>query len=683
MKTRSILGTALVAALGWPLAGHTAAATPAAPASTVPAAEFFGFPTMNDASISPDGRAVAVLVRNSEGRRQLAVLDTSDLAKFKIVARLAEFDVAWVRWVDSKSLVFALDDESESAFDQRGTGLYAIGADGEGMRMLINFHGTNTETGSMIKARSLDPHRYSFGQTLHDGSGDIVVYHRNETLTLHTYGSEWTGNTPVRMNVRTGTLTEMGSKWPDHVRDWSIDAQGRVRGAMQDKDGQTTLFARDDAGEWRALSSYPSYRHGPDDAVLHGIGPDGQAYVDKPHGEEGADALFRYDLSTGQADAQPIVSAKGFDIDGELVEDFKSHRLLGVHYDADAAGTVWFDPDMKALQAKVDARLPGLVNQIDPADCGCAQRVLVTSHSDRQPQLFFLYDRGSDTLIPFGASRPKIDPRQMADTDFVRIKTRDGHDLPLYVTKPHGKGPWPTVVLVHGGPSVRGWHWRWDGESQFLASRGYLVVKPEYRGSEGYGAALETAGHKQWGLKMQDDIADATTWAAQQGFEDPKRTCIMGSSYGGYATLMGLVRYGDLYRCGVAASAVTDINLLYDVAWSDAGSQAKLYSMPELIGDQLADAAQLKATSPILQASRITRPLLLAHGGIDRRVPIIHATTLLNALEANHTPVTWIEYKDEAHGWYLPDTRINYYEQVQKFLDANIGAGVGADPATH
>jgi dipeptidyl aminopeptidase/acylaminoacyl peptidase len=144
---------------------------------------------------------------------------------------------------------------------------------------------------------------------------------------------------------------------------------------------------------------------------------------------------------------------------------------------------------------------------------------------------------------------------------------------------------------------------------------------------------------------------------------------------------MGLVRYSDLYRCGVAYAAVTDINLMYDVAWSDSSSEYKTYGMPKLIGDQVVDAQQLKATSPIMQAARITRPLLLAHGGVDRRVPIVHATKLLDALQANHTPVTWIQYKDEAHGWYKPDTRIGFYEEVQKFLDANIGPG--GNPAAH
>ena len=673
MTTRSMHTLALLAALAWPMAGNTAAA-PAAPPSTVPAADFFSFPTMSGASIAPDGRHVAVLVRNTAGRRQVAVLDTTDLSKFKIVASFAEFDIDWARWADSSSLVFSIGDESESAANQRGSGLYSIGIDGEGMRTLINFRGSNSETGTMIKSHSLDPYRYTFGQTLHDGSGDIVVEHWGETVVLNTYGSEWTGNAPVRVNVRTGALTEMGSKWPDHVFHWEIDSQGKVRGAMQYKDGQTSVLARDDAGEWHARARFPSYRRGAEDAVLSAIGADGQAYASKPHGEEGTEALYRYDLATGQSDALPIVSARGFDIEASLVEDYKSHKVLGVHYEADAAGTAWFDPDMKALQARVDARLPGLVNRIDPADCGCAQRVLVTSQSDRQPDLFFLYDRSTDALIPFGAARSAINPRQMADTDFVRIKARDGHDLPVYVTKPHGNGPWPTVVLVHGGPWLRGWHWDWDGESQFLASRGYLVIKPEFRGSEGYGAVLENSGRKQWGLKMQDDIADATIWAAQQGLEDPKRTCIMGGSYGGYATLMGLARYGDLYRCGVAFAAVTDINLMYDVAWSDFSAQYKTYGMPELVGDQVADAEQLKATSPIVQAAHITRPLLLAHGGIDRRVPIIHATRLLGALEANHAPVTWIQYKDEAHGWYKPQTRISFYEHVEKFLDANIGA---------
>jgi dienelactone hydrolase len=668
--TRSLLAIALAATAAWPAGAATApAAAPAADPATVPAAEFFSFASMTEAVISPDGTAVAVLVRNKAGRRQLAVINTADLHDIRIVASFEDYDIAWAQWADDKSLVFGLGDETESAADTRGSGLYGIGRDGDGLRRLINFSGFNQETGTMIKSRTLDAVYYSFLQTLHDGSGDVVIGHWTADLKLYAYGSEAIGVAPLRMNVRTGAITEMGKAWPDHVFEWVIDGQGQVRAGLQRQDGQTTLLVAQGPGVWKPGAHFPSYRATTDAFALGGVAASGPG---------GGESLFRYDLAAGRVDAQPLVSARGFDVDGDFAEDYRDHRLLGVHYDADAAGTVWFDPAMKALQAKVDARLPGLINRIDPADCGCAKRVLVSSHSDRQPTLYFLYDRGDDLLIPMGSARPTIDARQMADTDFVRIKARDGADLPVYVTKPHGKGPWPTVVLVHGGPNVRGWQWRWDPESQFLASRGYLVVKPEYRGSEGYGSDLRLAGNRQWGLKMQDDIADATTWAARQGLEDPGRTCIAGASYGGYATLMGLVRYPDLYRCGVAWAAVTDINLMYDIYWSDAGAEYKAFGMPELIGDQVKDAEQLKATSPLAQAARIQRPLLLAHGGVDRRVPIAHAYKLLSALEAAHAPVTWIEYKDEAHGWKRPATRIAFYEQMQEFLDANIGRGAPA-----
>lgn len=672
---RSLAAIALAAVAAWPA---SAATTPVAAPTTVPAADFFSFASMTEAALSPDATAVAVLVRNAAGRRQLAVIDTADLHKVKIVASFDEYDISWAQWADDKSLVFGLGDETESAADTRGSGLYGIGRDGEGLRRLINFSGFNSETGTMIKSRTLDAVYYSFVQTLHDGSGDVVIGHWTADIKINAYGSAATGMAPLRMNVRTGTITEMGKAWPDHVFEWVIDAQGQVRAGFQRQDGQTTLLVAEGAGVWKPTAHFPSYQASVEAFAPVGVAADGQAYVGKATGEGGGEGLFRFDLATGRADAQPIVSARGFDVEPELVEDYRTHKLLGVHYEADAAGTVWFDPALKALQAKVDAKLPGLVNQIDPADCGCAKRVLVRSHSDRQPTLLFLYDRDDDLLIPMGSARPNIDPRQMADTDFVRIKARDGASLPVYVTKPHGKGPWPTVVLVHGGPNLRGWHWRWDPESQFLASRGYLVVKPEFRGSEGYGATLREAGNRQWGLKMQDDIADATTWAAQQGLEDPKRTCIAGASYGGYATLMGLVRYPDLYRCGVAWAAVTDINLMYDIYWSDASDEWKAYGMPQRIGDPVKDAERLKATSPLEQAAKIQRPLLLAHGGIDRRVPIAHATKLLSALEAAHAPVTWIEYRDEAHGWKKPSTRISFYEQVQAFLDANIGAGAAA-----
>jgi dipeptidyl aminopeptidase/acylaminoacyl peptidase len=260
----------------------------------------------------------------------------------------------------------------------------------------------------------------------------------------------------------------------------------------------------------------------------------------------------------------------------------------------------------------------------------------------------------------------------------VRYKARDGLEIPAWLTLPHGlRKNLPLVVLVHGGPYVRGGEWGWKADAQFLASRGYAVLEPEYRGSTGFGARHFRAGWKQWGLKMQDDIADGAKWAIAEGIVDPKRICIAGASYGGYATLMGLLNNPELFKCGIDWVGVTDIGLLYTGHWSfesDMSEGYKQYGMPELVGDMTKDAAQFKATSPLAQAARITQPLLLAYGGADRRVPIYHGRKFYDAVKVGNPNVDMVVYEEEGHGWYLPKNRIDFWTRVEKFLDRNIGA---------
>jgi dipeptidyl aminopeptidase/acylaminoacyl peptidase len=229
------------------------------------------------------------------------------------------------------------------------------------------------------------------------------------------------------------------------------------------------------------------------------------------------------------------------------------------------------------------------------------------------------------------------------------------------------------VVLVHGGPWVRGVHFGWDRQVQFLASRGYAVLQPEYRGSRGYGDAHFKAGWKQWGQAMQDDVADAARWAIAKGVADGKRVCIAGASYGGYATLMGLIRNPELFRCGVDWVGVTDINLLYDLRFTNTSQDAKTYGLPTLIGDQKADAAMLKANSPLENASKITQPLLLAYGGKDRTVPIEHGRKFHDAVKRSNQRVEWIEYPQEGHGWAYQRTKLDFWTRVEKFLAENLG----------
>ncbi len=664
-------------AAAWPLACASAFGAPAAgdPAA-IPVEAFFENPLLWEPLLSPSGDALAVQMR-VDGHRVLAVIDTATMKKVAVIARFGNSDVGSVAWVSDKRLVF--DQEFENGITRYGAwhGLWAVDRDGSGQRQLIRADGEENEvTGTNIKQRMLTADYY-LRAMVRDGSDDVIIEREVDAPMVggtNRYHAERLYTLPKRLDTRTGQVSSIvEGSIPDHSQGWVIDDLGHVKAVFTLHDGEEAVMAPKD-GAWKDLARFKAYDTRADGIADVLTSVDGHLYLVRGgNGLGRTSALYRFDPARWQSDAEPVVSIKGFDFEGGLVEDHCTHKVLGLHYKSDALGTAWFDPAMAAAQAKIDAALPGRANIVQVASCVSGAPLLVTSTSDHAPEQYFLYGPGDAGLRAVSLSRPAIDPGQMADTDFYRIKARDGREFPVYVTKPHGKGPWPTVVLVHGGPNVRGWSWEWDDESQFLASRGYLVVKPEFRGSAGYGTELEAAGFRQWGLATQDDIADATRWAAAQGWSDAKRTCIAGGSFGGYATLMGLIRYPELYRCGIARSAVADLGMMYETWWSDMSDDWKGYGMPVTVGDREKDAAQFAATSPLKLAARIRQPLLLTHGGRDHRVPIEQATAMHDALDAAHAPVTWVYYPEEGHGFSVQKDRVDFYRRMEAFLAANIG----------
>jgi dipeptidyl aminopeptidase/acylaminoacyl peptidase len=196
-------------------------------------------------------------------------------------------------------------------------------------------------------------------------------------------------------------------------------------------------------------------------------------------------------------------------------------------------------------------------------------------------------------------------------------------------------------------------------------------VEPEFRSSTGYGTKLFRAGWKQWGLSMQDDVADAARWAIAQGLADPKRMCVAGASYGGYATLMGLIRDPTLFRCGVQWVGVSDLDLLFSTNWQINHAAAD-FGLPELVGDREKDATQFAATSPLKLAAQLKQPLLMAYGGLDATVDLAHGTKMRNALRPHNPNVEWIEYADEGHDWMLEANNIDFWNRVERFLDRHL-----------
>ncbi|MYM41955.1 alpha/beta hydrolase family protein [Duganella qianjiadongensis] len=635
--------------------------------------DFFSQPQLSAAVFSPNGQYLAVKIGASGKRERLAVLELAT-EKITVVGNFTDADIGDFQWVNDQRLAFTAADREAAQGNQRyWPGLYAVNRDGTGFRQLALRAATPfiTDASATRNTRDLlSNHTFLLAQAGAQNSDYLYVQERHYSGRAQVdYVSL------LKVNTVTGRLAAEAIATPDHAKHWLLDYQGEPRLVQTLDKGISSILYLDPASKaWRKLAEFNAYGESKGHFSPLSFGPDGTLYVIASHGQN-TSAVYTFDVNKLTLSEKPLVRLEGYDFSGHLV--MNEQKLLGVRYLNDAYATEWLDDEFKAMQAKVDSMLPNTINLLTAPRRAETPWVLVNSYADIWPNRTMLYNRSTQKLMAVGEAHPTIKPEQMARTTLVHYQARDGLDIPAWLTIPQGEGKnLPMVVLVHGGPYMRGSSWHWDPEVQFLASRGYAVLQPEYRGSTGFGKKHFRAGWKQWGLKMQDDIADGTRWAIARGTADAQRVCIAGASYGGYATLMGLVNDTDLYRCGIEWAGVTDINLMRTGHWayvSDMSESWKEYGIPQLVGDPEKDAEQLKATSPILQAARIKQPLLLAHGGSDLRVPLVHGTRFYQAVKQTNPDVEWVEYPDEGHGWSLPATRYDFWARVEKFLDKHIG----------
>jgi dipeptidyl aminopeptidase/acylaminoacyl peptidase len=230
------------------------------------------------------------------------------------------------------------------------------------------------------------------------------------------------------------------------------------------------------------------------------------------------------------------------------------------------------------------------------------------------------------------------------------------------------------VVLIHGGPQARD-YWGWNEEVQILSTHGYAVFQPQFRGSTGFGRRFEEAGFGQWGRAMQDDITAGVQQLIAQGIADPARICIVGSSFGGYAALWGLVKTPELYQCGVSFAGVSDIEYMFHDGSDRVKSKTTREWMLSRVGDVRSEPGRFDDVSPLKHADKIRAPVLLMHGELDRRVPISHAEKMKASLGKLGKKVEWLTFEDEGHGIFYIRNELTYYSKLLAFLDRYIGSG--------
>lgn len=648
------------------------------PAPKLPIDTFMQPPMFSGAQLSPDLSKVAVLVNRPGERTQLALTDLDDAGGTRVVAAVSKRDVIDVHWLTPTRLVFHVGQSNQLRDEAISNGLWLLDVPGGEVKPLIDdqYNENPEPLGSRIKSQvdRILPWEWSVVRVLDDGSEDIMVQKLQWLAT-----GEVSHLVLARLNTRTGKLKLETENVPAGVRSWYVDRKGKAYACISYDGPNFGVHLFDEASNswklWRSgrrnIDEWPEPL-----ARLAGGDLLVSAYDrDSKHDDI---RVVRRLKTTDSGGAETLISIPGYDWKGEAILDAGTGRLLGLTYEADAADTAWFDRDLKALQASIDKQLPSTVNRLLCRDCRNDRRLLVSATSDRQPEIFYLYDRSDASLKLLFRSQPAVKPAEMAPREVLRIPARDGLDMPLQLTKPLGAaGPRPAVVLVHGGPRLRGNHWVWEGQAQFLANRGYLVIEPEFRGSTGYGARHENKGRRQWGQAMQDDLVDAARWAVAKGLADPKRICIAGASYGGYATLMGLIRDPDVFACGFQWAGVTGLDFLFSRSATDVGDLYQSYDLPLLVGDPVKDAQKLADHSPVKQAARLKRPLLMAYGAEDTRVAIKQGFAMKEALAAaSYQGLEWIVYPNEGHGWRALETNRDFWGRVERFLERHIGGAI-------
>ena len=711
--TAALAPVALAAAAGAAGAEERAPAGAALAPSALPTRAFFELPRYAAAQLSPDGRHLALsAARGGDEPMSVFLLDLQAATPQARQVRASVGDTLGLQWWGNDLLALVAGQRGTAAGQnlvrQRA---FTLRLDEQRPRPLDDLAMLPLEV--TARAGHATPQRRVVvaDPTLRDGRPPLL---RPHWLNLDTRRPE-----PMAL-----------AGAPERVRTWWFDGQGEARGALaEDEQGALRLHVRRGTGAQAAWAAHalPGGRAAmPPGAVWSwwpvAVNEQGRVLASTrvlepptptptptptpvpagaatsappsnpastpapappppPHLPVGRVAWVH--PQTGALESPALVETPGFEPAPTPVFDVDSGALVGLRLDTDQPRSLWLDtPEAAhhaAAQAAADRRLPGLFNRVDCHRCGTPEAVwLVQASSDTQPGELWLYRAALKQWRLVAQRQPQINPAQMAPQAFEWIRARDGRPLPVWLTLPaaveQGR-PAPAVVLAHGGPWVRGGRLAWSAEAQFLASRGYLVIAPDFRGSQGYGWAHVRASWKQWGQAMQDDLADALLWARQQGLATD-RACIVGGSYGGYAALMGPVRQPGLYRCVAASFPLTDLALLTQGHWlvtDDTSAHTRAFTLPERVGDPQRDAAMLRAHSPVHQAAHIDVPVLLASGEADVRVPRAHLERMVDALTAAGRPPRWLRYPHEGHGLRQVDHQVDWADQLAGFLALHLG----------
>ncbi|MCF7689191.1 MAG: alpha/beta fold hydrolase [Cephaloticoccus sp.] len=446
------------------------------------------------------------------------------------------------------------------------------------------------------------------------------------------------------------------------ISDW----RGRVRGAITYDKGDHKLYyyhrVTEDA-PWTRLAI-----DGHDDEFAGFDPAPGKIYVTHRAEKEPTAGIYAYDIETQSYGAKLFGDAEFSMIGARLDFDPQDGSIQGVHYTNDGPAVHWFTAAMQSVQAKIDAKLPGRINQLVDSDLA-QTRFVVASMADRLPVRYYLYNKDKEHLAALPETYPWLNEVPLQPMQVIHYQARDGLRLQGYLTMPPQNpkmGKPPLVVLAHGGPWVRD-VWGFNPEVQFLASRGYAVFQPNFRGSAGFTQAISKA--QEFDFKaMHDDVTDGVQLLIRSGLINPQRIAIMGASFGGYLALSGAAFEPDLYQCAVTIVGVFDWEMIIKQRRGNRYDRFNYDILMEKLGDPGKLREKYDAISPLRHTGNIHIPVYISAGEEDATVDADQSKKLAKALKDQGVTVEEFFPEVEGHGYFKIKNRLRLYQEIDAFL---------------
>ena len=618
---------------------------------------------VQDVSLSPDGTKVAYIIPDKGQGSRLFTVDLSNNGKSTqaLAASGNPERLSYCEWVSNSRLicmiVMVVRDAGEPVTVSR---LVAVNADGSELKLVSIRQGYNAERFSYFGGSLID---------LLPGDDGAVLLGREyvpegKTGSLISKSDEGYGVD----RVDTRSLASKAVVRPTRLaNEYISDGRGTVRlmGVMKTDAGYDSgvrryLYRPVGQNGWQAFGEFDTttetgfnpYAVDPVENVAYGF-----------EKLEGRFALYKVKLDEGLAKSL-IYSRPDVDVDN-LITLGRQKRVVGVSFATEKRQAVYFDPAFKKLGTSLSKALPDASLIHFGGMSADEQKLIVWAGSDTNPGQYYYFDKATSNVSPLFASRPELEGYKLAPVKPVNIKASDGTQIPGYLTLPvgsDGKGL-PAIVMPHGGPSARD-EWGFDWLAQYFAHQGFAVLQPNYRGSSGYGDGwYQKNGFQSWKSAISD-VNDSGRWLVAEGIASADKLAIVGWSYGGYAALQSAVLDPALFKAIVAVAPVTDLGKLKE--------EYRGYMNFRVARDFIGSGPHITEGSPARNAAKISAPVLLFHGALDRNVGIFQSQFMADQLRDAGNPAELVVYKNLDH--YLDDSAVRA-ELLQKssgFLKAKL-----------